>query len=115
LLALVLEVIDFLRLRILVAFSALCNPIMTARMVIVVMAAAVAVLAWVEDVSFEKTATAGSVIDDRAPAMIDFDVCRILEWCWGVVCFSSWDVSIAVFLKNPVARQCCNTTPHKYK
>ena len=65
----VLEGIDFLRLRILVAFSALCRPMTTARRATVVTAAAVAALAWVEDASFEKTATAGSVNGDNAPAM----------------------------------------------
>ena len=78
----VLEGIDFLRLRILVAFSARCRPMTTARRAIVVTAAAVAALAWVEDVSFEK-ATAGSVSSDRAPAMVLICVGVVL----GIVCF----------------------------
>ena len=65
-----LEGIDFLRLRILVAFSARCRPMTAARTAIVVMAAAVAALAWVEDVSFEKTAIAGSVSGDRTPCIV---------------------------------------------
>jgi len=48
----------------------------------VVTAAAVAALAWVEDASFEKTATAGSVSGDRAPAIIL--MCRLVL---GLVCF----------------------------
>lgn len=97
-----LEGIDFLRCRTFNAFSDLFKPITTARTAIVQTSAVVAVLAGGEEVSFEKTAAAGSVINARTLGMLSsqYKITEGLsECCRCRLVLCSWGISFARFVK----------------